>query len=208
MIGSAIALIPLEPHAAALPAAVDAVGAGCILRSDDRLALRYRIRGERAQLQLPPVGDGRRRDGLWEHTCCEAFISTGAGAYLELNFAPSGDWAVYRFSAYRRRSEDPVMPAPVIRTQHASDGFELEADVDGCARLWNDATSPLRISLTAVIEERGGRRSYWALRHPGERPDFHDADGFTLTIERSAAPVGRGPPADNGIQGRADPSDR
>ena len=41
---------------------------------------------------------------------------------------------------------------------------------------------PARLGLTAVIEEAGGRLSYWALRHPAERPDFHDAGGFALEV--------------------------
>ena len=35
----------------------------------------------------------------------------------------------------------------------------------------------IRVSITAVIEEKGGRKSYWALAHPPGRPDFHHADG-------------------------------
>ena len=33
---------------------------------------------------------------------------------------------------------------------------------------------PRRYGLTAVLEEAGGVKSYWALAHPAEKPDFHD----------------------------------
>ena len=36
--------------------------------------------------------------------------------------------------------------------------------------------------LSAVIEASDGL-SYWALRHPADKPDFHDADGFALLLE-------------------------
>ena len=42
----------------------------------------------------------------------------------------------------------------------------------------------LRLGLCAVIEEENGALSYWALKHPSGRPDFHHPDGFALKIER------------------------
>jgi hypothetical protein len=33
-----------------------------------------------------------------------------------------------------------------------------------------------------VIEEGDGVLSYWALRHPAARPDFHHPEGFALEI--------------------------
>jgi hypothetical protein len=40
----------------------------------------------------------------------------------------------------------------------------------------------LRLGLTAVVEDHSGRMSYWALRHPAEKPDFHDAGGFVARL--------------------------
>ena len=39
-----------------------------------------------------------------------------------------------------------------------------------------------RLALTAVIEETGGAKSYWALKHAPGKPDFHHADGFVLEL--------------------------
>jgi hypothetical protein len=33
-----------------------------------------------------------------------------------------------------------------------------------------------------VIEEADGRRSYWALHHPGPEPDFHHPDCFVAKL--------------------------
>ena len=38
------------------------------------------------------------------------------------------------------------------------------------------------IALAAVIEDDSGSLSYWALKHPAGRPDFHHADGFALEL--------------------------
>jgi len=43
------------------------------------------------------------------------------------------------------------------------------------------------VALCVVIEERNGALSgafsYWALRHPLQRPDFHHPDGFALELD-------------------------
>jgi hypothetical protein len=37
-----------------------------------------------------------------------------------------------------------------------------------------------RIGLAAVIEERSGHKSYWALAHPPGKADFHPFDSCAL----------------------------
>ena len=39
-----------------------------------------------------------------------------------------------------------------------------------------------RIALAAVIEDENGGLSYWALRHPPGKPDFHHPNGFALEV--------------------------
>src|SRR5206468_2777303 len=66
------------------------------------LALSYVLHGNLSELRLPPIAAPARGDELWQHTCFEAFLGTAAGAaYCELNFAPSTQWAAYRFDSYR-----------------------------------------------------------------------------------------------------------
>jgi hypothetical protein len=43
-------------------------------------------------------------------------------------------------------------------------------------------SATLHLGFTAVIEDRDGRLSYWALRHPPGKPDFHHADSFALKL--------------------------
>jgi hypothetical protein len=45
------------------------------------------------------------------------------------------------------------------------------------------AAGRLAIGLSAVIEEQDGRLSYWALRHPPGKPDFHYPEAFALELE-------------------------
>lgn len=41
---------------------------------------------------------------------------------------------------------------------------------------------PWLASLSAVIEEPHGTKSYWALAHRSDKPDFHDPDSFVLEL--------------------------
>ena len=121
---------------------------------------------------------------LWRHTCLEAFIAVeGQPAYHEFNFAPSGEWTVYAFSGYRNGgplANEMMRPHIAVR----STGSRLELDtvvrLDRLSAVHQRA--PLRIGLSAVIEASDGL-SYWALRHPAGKPDFHDPDGFALLLE-------------------------
>ena len=44
-------------------------------------------------------------------------------------------------------------------------------------------TRSIRLALSAVVEAADGELSYWALRHPPGRPDFHHIDAFDLQLD-------------------------
>ena len=144
------------------------------------LSLAYRLRGRLAELGIPAPRPAGAADGLWEHTCFEAFISIpGKPAYREFNFSPSGQWAAYSFLGYRQRDESAAPgPAPEISVRRHADGLELDAVL--APELLSGG--PLRLGLSAVVEAVDGHRSYWALAHPAGRPDFHHRDAFILTL--------------------------
>ena len=41
----------------------------------------------------------------------------------------------------------------------------------------------LRLGLAAVIEDKAQVLSYWALKHPAEKPDFHHAGSFVVELD-------------------------
>jgi hypothetical protein len=133
------------------------------------------------------AGTGARSDSLWKHTCFEAFVAAKeATDYHEFNFAPSLDWAIYRFSAYREgRSPAAIGGAPEIFVHRSDDGLELKSVVRlGHLAALSDVRR-LRIAVAAVIEDDKGRLSYWGLRHPPGKPDFHHPNGFALEVARA-----------------------
>jgi hypothetical protein len=148
------------------------------------LCCHYTLRGDTSQLRLPQVGAGHRTDGLWRHTCFEAFVGAeGSAGYYEFNFSPALDWAAYRFDDYRTGMCAATLDqAPGLQVRRSSDALELMATVHlaGLAPLCH--APALRLALAAVIEENDGRLAYWALWHPSGRPDFHHPESFTLEL--------------------------
>jgi hypothetical protein len=153
----------------------------------DILVFQYSLVADMSRVRVPLSGGSGRAVALWEHTCFEAFVAAGdAPGYHEFNFSPSLDWAIYRFSAYREgMSPAEIGRAPEISVRRGDDGLELKSAV----RLGHLADlrdiRHLRIALAAVIEDDNGRLSYWGLRHPPGKPDFHHPNGFALEVARS-----------------------
>ena len=173
----------LRPHPTSFCDAVSRIG----IEIDERdfphaMRLRFRIEGEIARIRLPAPGFARRSDGLWQHTCFEAFLRPDASeSYHEFNFAPSGDWALYRFGSRRGDRILPDLPAPpAIEFGAGRTRADLSAEIS-IAALPELAGAPgLCVGMAAVIETDDGNLSYWALAHGSEQPDFHDPSSFAL----------------------------
>src|SRR5262245_11674544 len=90
----------LHPDSRCVAATRVEVGVACPRAGT--LLLQYFVTGRIDNLRMPPVVSTARADELWQHTCFEAFVRTSPnGAYYEFNFAPSTQWAAYRFGGYR-----------------------------------------------------------------------------------------------------------
>lgn len=142
--------------------------------------LTYKITGDVQRLRVPRAVEPGQADGLWTHTCFEAFFSEpGAVAYHEFNFSPSAQWAHYRFSDERLRDECAAnLSEPVVRTAlPADDRLELTALV--AATPTPETASALLCAPTAVLELADGSLSYWAALHPAPYPDFHARAGWS-----------------------------
>jgi len=157
-----------------------------IARDQALLTARFLLRGAIDQLAIPAPATSQRRDGLWRHSCFEIFAGPAEGAgYCELNFAPSSQWAAYRFDDYRsgmavvELATLSIACSSTQRTVDLSASFKLD---------WPDPELDWSVGLSAVIEARDGAKSYWALAHPPGAPDFHHADCFAARIAASPSP--------------------
>ena len=148
----------------------------------------------RRRCVLPAVGrSGARRRACGEHTCFEAFVRSPRrrGLFrvqllavrrmggLSLSTAIATGMAELPIASIGRHSSD--------RRAGRLIGFELSASSSNCrrraghARRWPDS------AFRAVIEEKDGTKSYWALAHPPGEPDFHHPDCFALDLPPAAA---------------------
>ena len=172
--------VALERHPGVACAALRGIEATVTRLPAASLRVVYRLEGEIERLRLPPPRPPRRAERLWEHTCCEIFIARhGAPGYRELNISPSGEWAAYDFTRYRQGNA-LAHGDPRVATQRSPGKLELSATIAF-------PEQRARIGLSAVIEDEAGVLSYWALRHPAGKPDFHHADGFALELDEARA---------------------
>ena len=172
----------LEPHAA-FPASEGRHVNVTIARQGGMLDITYVIEGSTELLTIPPPARPYRTDGLWRSTCLELFVRGPAAEYYEFNFAPSTEWAAYRFSGRREGMEPLALDAPP-RIEVSDEGYALIVSV----QLEGLGSDPLTVGLSAVVAEKDGTLSYWALKHPEGAPDFHDPACFALELPAPNGP--------------------
>lgn len=171
--------VSLTPHPETLSTVVESVDVSAHRGKPERITLTCGLIGDVNRISIPRPGLAMRADELWKHTCYELFIQADGGSYYEFNFSPSLQWAAYRFSSYRKgmaNAEPTFISGLGLRVETGGFGGYAEVDLSDLPGL--DLTNPLRIGLSAVIEESDGRKTYWALAHPPGKPDFHHPVAF------------------------------
>jgi hypothetical protein len=154
-----------------------------VSRRSNTFALSYTIRGPIKEIVVPaPVQTPLRKGGLWEETCLEVFLAVkGVQPYWEVNLSPSGHWNVYRFSAYRQgMQEEAAFSSLPFRVERRKDLFllDVELPLDGII----SPETPMEVGISAVLKLRSNQMTYWALSHPGQKPDFHRRESFIAEL--------------------------
>ena len=177
--------ISLACHPATPATAVECIEARAWRRPDGVLALTFSLTGDLGSVRISDARSPRMTDRLWEHTCLEVFVAAeGAEAYHEFNLSPSGEWMAHAFRRYRDGgplTDDGLNPQ--IATRQHDRLFELTATLRLNRLCAEYERRMLHVGLSAVIEDAHGSLSYWALRHPAGRPDFHHPDAFALRLD-------------------------
>jgi hypothetical protein len=138
----------------------------------------FAVQAPLADFSIPESEEPSQRDGLWQTTCFELFLRrAGDQAYREWNFAPSGDWAAYDFTNYREgMTEADIDAPPYLRLEDNLIWWTFGATIAV------EADAQWEFGLSAVVEEKAGTKSFWALAHPSEKPDFHHPDCFVARL--------------------------
>jgi hypothetical protein len=184
-----IAGMELQRHPGSPPSPVERIEALAVHLPDGKFSLVFTLLGDVERVLLPPPGEPVRRDGLWRSTCLEAFVRPPReDFYFELNFAPGGGWAAYRFDSYRSGMKPLDVPPPIISSVRGTTHYGLVAGIDLAAEFELAPWETWLGGLSAVIEADDGSLSYWALAHPAGKPDFHHPDCFTLELPPPSEP--------------------
>lgn len=150
-------------------------------QNDESLFLSFRIK---EGVQLLDLGNGtphkERVSGLWEKTCFELFIKNPNDQYVEFNFSPVFEWNCFYFE----KKGDAVVPwskmqRPAIDILLSEDQFLILIEIKKAffpAGFFEGQA--LEAGITAVIKEKSKRKSYWALDHKDQKPNFHHFDSF------------------------------
>ncbi len=172
-------MLRLIPHPDFPSIAVTAISVDAGRCESGQLTLRFHLEGDLEGVIWPEFdGPASRADGLWQHSCFEAFVGfVGEPGYCEFNFATSAKWAAYRFDDYRAGMRD------LDHVEHYGRWSVPPAEMKGVF-LVRDLDQPRewRLGASAIIEAKDGSKSYWALAHPPGKPDFHNADCFAARI--------------------------
>jgi len=107
----------------------------------------------------------------------------------DFNLSPSGDWACYRICDYRQQmSVGTSVSLPPLQLHRSPQRLWLSALLPLPAPTHLPQSVPesttLDLAINAVIQDRIGRSSFWALRHLGEQPDFHRRMAPLYTCKR------------------------
>jgi len=154
-----------------------------LARRSNKASLSYTIRGPIREIEVPEPVETRLRTGrLWEETCLEFFLATkGSPQYWEINLSPSGRWNIYRFSGYREEmQEEAAFTSLPFRVEDGKDSFSLDVELR-LDRIISPNT-PLHVGVSATIKLRRDLMTYWALSHPGQKPDFHRRESFLAEL--------------------------
>mgnify|MGYP003342646391 CR=1 FL=1 len=94
------------------------------------------------------------------------------------------DWNLYRLESYRQGlapvADRDMMPFAVhggAKELRLTLTLQLPRELARACR-----TLPLRLGVTAVIEQQGGGLSFWALAHGGAEADFHRREDFRVRL--------------------------
>jgi hypothetical protein len=155
--------------------------AGNIDRDVERLTICYNLTGNLDEVAIALRCDmPARKHELWQDTCLEFFLGIEkSDRYWEFNLSPAGHWNVYRFDGYRQgMQEETTFERLPFNVESQSDLLRLVVEIELSKIM--PKKSAIALAITAVIKDRNGEVTYWALTHKGTEADFHRRDSFIL----------------------------
>ncbi len=142
----------------------------------------YFIEGTMADMELAGTTGGARKMYLWLSTCFEMFIKPDGGTtYYEFNFAPNGDYNIFRFEVYRGpivESDDFIACSRIVSIDR--EHLHFRAEITPAKRF-----SPVGFSFlpSMVLKLKNGEEFFLASHHSSPNADFHDHRTYKNRME-------------------------
>lgn len=174
----------IEPRVDTMSAALNIEITGTVELEGAALNVAYQISGAPEQVKAASNHpQPTRKNDLWRTTCFELFMKAPAASeYWEVNLAPSCDWNMYHFTGYRSALQPELQIADIKITPEVNQTHftGLRATLPVPPPL---LSQPFAMGICCVIEDIEGKLHYFALRHDGVKPDFHNPAGFVLSFD-------------------------
>lgn len=174
---------PSDATAIIQPTILNTAIHGHIKLDSQHIVVDFTIIGDISLIKHSPITPTpKRKDNLWQSTCFEVFTAaTMEPDYWEYNIAPSHNWNVYHFDAYREgQTLDPLVGAIKIKTQYANKNLNtITASLPLSPRL---AGKEISLGISCILQDINNNLNYYALVHPAHKPDFHDKRGFVIRL--------------------------
>ncbi len=144
---------------------------------DQAFYLVFKIQGDLGSINLGEYHPKKERVlKLWEKTCFEFFIKDqNSNQYLEFNFSPNFSWNAFYFQDYRSELREwEEIHSIEIDILNSLDHFTLMAKIPYKNIIQKlNSLNNLSYSTTAVLLEKDQSKSYWAIDHLDQVPNFH-----------------------------------
>lgn len=156
---------------------------GKISRENNICKINYELTGPLASLRIPsPTTTTERRDKLWQKTCFEMFWKTPEDSnYWELNLSPTGHWNVYAFNDYRKGMQQEKKICGITMASHRTP-VQLTIDLTIELSPLLPHVTLLDLGINAILEHDDQTKSFWALAHGTDKPDFHQQKYFPICL--------------------------
>ena len=156
---------------------------GEITRDQNIIHVHFKMLGHLSKILWPQEDNPSiRRDGLWETTCFECFISRpNSTEYLEFNFSPSLNWQCYSFLDYRQgQSTSDDLKLKQWQIDKSTNTANVHIYIE-CSNT-EFVTNKMQINLSAVLQDENEHFHYYSLAHGSKAPDFHQAENRKIVL--------------------------
>jgi hypothetical protein len=136
-------------------------------------------------------GEQCRHMNLWEHSCFELFFRIPEEeTYYEFNVSPSGHWNSFEFTGLRNGMSE----TSTIRLESCVSSKDGRKHTLSANLVHELPTRRLQVGVCAIVEfkrvestgttgqQEDASLAYYALSHPGVRPDFHHPRGHVMAF--------------------------